>query len=763
MRLPVDDQRDAFEALSGPRVVTAPPGSGKSTRVPLWARAEGAVLVVQPRRVAARSLAEHLARTLDEPVGRTVGYAVRGASRDDGAEVLFVTPGVALRILPGSRRFRTVVLDEFHERTLDLDLLLALVSARDDLRLVVLSATLAGDRVAGHLGGTHLEAEGRLHPVDIRYSSPGRELPEADRLGERVRQALREVDDLPGDRLVFVPGRAEIGEVVRALSDLDDEVLELHGRLSLKAQGRVFEPGPRRRTIVATNVAETSLTLPRIGVVVDAGLVRRTHYHDGRGYLLLGPIARDSADQRAGRAGRLGPGVAVRLWGERAPLRDFTPPEIERESLVPFVLAAAAAGHPTLDLPFLDRPADHAVETARTQLRALGALDSEQRITPRGRRLFQLPLDAHLAHLLVVAEDRGQLAEAIDLVAALSSTRPLFRRERSEEDLREAGCDATALIAAVRRGEPGVHGLDGAALRDVRREVDRLREAFGEPARSPWDADAFAAVVVEAWPRCAHLPRQRKRKVGWSNGGTEVGLDRGSCIDPERTEAVLALDFRATGRDRLNRELRMTHGLRTTRERLAALGVGEDRLGETVVERGRVQSVIERVHAGSVLTRTLTEPEGALARQALAEKLLAGQLWRRFHLAFAERYRLADLQAALAGEPSLAEPQPWLEARLEEVGLETLADLQLLEPDDLLPGAMDEETRAELARDFPPEVVIGTDRFRVEVRPGARTVLLHNLGKRLQKPPPTGWLPAFRGFGVVLVDRGVRRPLRGRR
>lgn len=744
-------------------MVTAPPGSGKSTRVPLWLADDGPVLVVQPRRVAARSLAEHLAGLRGEPVGQTVGFSVRGASRDNGAVVLFVTPGVALRMLPGSRRFHTVVLDEFHERTLDLDLLLALVHARADLRLLVLSATLAGDRVAAHLGGTHVAAEGTLFPVELRHASEGRDLPDAQGLGARVRKVLVEADGLPGDRLVFVPGRAEIAEVVGSLGGLGDEVLELHGQLSLKDQGRVFRPGDRRRTIVSTNVAETSLTLPRIGVVVDAGLVRRTHYHDGRGYLLLGPVAQDSAEQRSGRAGRLGPGVAIRLWGARAPLRAFTPPEIERESLVPFLLAAAAAGHADLDLPFLDPPPEHAVETARQQLRALGALGVDGAITERGRRLFALPLDPHLAHLLVVAEGRGWLAEAIDLVAAVASPRRLFRRERGEDDLREAGCDATAAVRAVRIGESGRHGLDAGALRDVRREVTRLRAAFDEPTRRPWDPGSFAAVLVEAWPRCPHVPRRRKRHVGWSNGGTEVALDRSSCVDEEAAEALLAIDFRAGGRDRLHRELRMTVALPVGRERLAELGVGEERLGDVTVEAGALVAVVERVYAGSLLARTPREPDGPLAREAIAGRLLAGQLWKRFHLAFAARHRLADLQAALAGEEPLADPTPWLLDRLETVGLETLDDLELLEPEDLLPSALSPADVQALARDFPAELKLGTDRFRVEVRPGARTVELHNLGKRLRKPPPASWLPAFRGFSVVLVDRAVRKWLRRRR
>ncbi len=756
--MPVDERREQFLEAKGPRVLTAPPGSGKSTRVPLWCAEEGPVLVVQPRRVAARSLANFLGRQS----GGEVGYAVRGASHQLDAPILFVTPGVALRMLPEARRFRTVILDEFHERTLDLDLLLALCHAREDLRLVVLSATLDGDRVASHLDGVHLEAQGRLYPVELRYDDgPGRALPRVEQLGARVKRALAAVEDVSGDRLVFVPGRAEIAEVCASLAGCGDEVLPLHGQLSLREQGRVFRPGERRRVIVATNVAETSLTLPRIGVVIDSGLVRRTHYYDGRGYLLLGPVAQDAAEQRAGRAGRLGPGVAVRLWGERAPLRPRTPPEIHRESLVPLLLAAAAAGHPKLDLPFLDPPAEHAVQTARERLMELGALGEDGSITERGRRLFHIPLDPHLAHLLVVAEARGWLAEAIDLVAALSSPRRLFVASRAEEDLRDERCDATALIRAVRIGQSRIHGLDREVLQDVRREVERLRHAFGEPERRPWDRAAFAAVVVEAWPRSAHVARRRGRRVYWSNGGTEVTLDRGSAVS-EKAEALLALDLRASGRDRLHRELRITAALPVRREELAALGVGEERLGEARLERGRVVVTVERVYAGSVLLRETRVPSGRLAREAVADRLLAGQLWPGFRDRLLERHRAVALARALDGEPPLPAPAQWLVERLEEVGLEAPDELELLEPEDLLPPALDEERLNRLARDFPPMLTLGTARFRVEVRPGAKLVELHNLGARLKSLPQVGWLPGFRGFGVVVVDRGVRRWLRRR-
>lgn len=755
--LPVDAVRDAFDALDGPVVLTAPPGSGKSTRVPLWCTPP--VLVVQPRRVAARSLADHLGKQ-----GHTVGYAVRGESRATDADCVFVTPGVALRMLARDNRFATVVLDEFHERSLDLDLLLALVHADATRRLVVLSATLQGDRLAEHLDGTHLTAAGRMFPVEVRYASSGRDLPTEASLGARVRSALASLD-APGDRLVFVPGRAEMGEVVRALASDGDEIMELHGGLTLADQNRVFKPGSRRRVVVATNVAETSLTLPNIGAVIDTGLVRRTHYHQDRGYLQLGPIAMDSADQRAGRAGRLGPGVAIRLWGERAPLRDFTPPELQRESLVPLVLAAAAAGHASLDLPFLDAPADHAVETARDQLCALGALSNDG-ITERGRRLFQLPMDAHIAHLLVVAEQRDHLAEAIDLAAALSTTRRLFLRRadpEDEADVRNKGCDVSTLIWAVRDADARRDGLSVPALMEVRREAKRLRKSFGEPNRRPFDRLSFARILVEAWPTCAHVARRRGQKVRWSNGGTEVALGNQSAVRND-VEALLAVDFRALGRDRLSRELKITVGLPITLRELGSLGLGRPRAGDTTVERKRgrvrIETVVERVYAGTVVHREPQTPSGELLREVLAQRLIAGQVWKGFARRFGERKRLVSLQRQFDGEEPLPDDEDYVRERLSSAGLETLDELQMLSESDLLPPELDPSVAEPLERDFPAEIAIGNVKLRVEVHPKARVVVLHNLGARLKKPPPTAWLPSFRGFRVVLEDRGKRKDLR---
>ncbi|MFT5683088.1 MAG: ATP-dependent helicase HrpB, partial [Myxococcota bacterium] len=419
--LPIEALRPDFEVAieHGPVVLSAPTGSGKSTQVPRWLLARGRVVVVEPRRVACRALASRVASLEGCALGSTIGYAVRGERRaGSNTAVIFVTPGIALRMLRGGDldRYDTLVLDEFHERGLDLDLLLALVTQSRSPRLVVMSATLAGDQIAAHIGGVHLSGEGRLYPVSRRYM-PGRcEEPDIRGLEGRVSAALNAAEKDPGDVLVFLPGKGEIASVAGAIRG-DWEVIELHGGLTMKQQTRIFSPSGRRRVILSTNVAETSLTVPGIGVVIDSGLVRRTRYHQGRGYLTLMPIAADSAEQRSGRAGRLGPGICYRLWPERLTLAESTPPEVHRESLVPLLLAARACGADPDTLPFLDPPRPYAVDDARQQLRLLGALGDDGQLTPRGEALFGLPLDAHLGRLLIEADAQGTLSQVLPLAA----------------------------------------------------------------------------------------------------------------------------------------------------------------------------------------------------------------------------------------------------------------------------------------------------------------------------------------------------------
>lgn len=802
--LPIDAIRGQVQdaARRGRLVVTSPTGSGKSTQVPRWCMAAGRVVVVEPRRVACRSLAQRVAELEGAKLGGDVGYVVRDDRRaGDASRLTFVTPGIALRMAAGGdlAQFATVIVDEFHERTLDVDLILALLLERRDRGLVVMSATLDGPRVAAHLRGVHLHAPGRTHPVDIRHLPAGTLLPDVRGLEERVCAALDAAGEHPGDVLVFLPGKGEISGVERALRGRRKmEVVKLHGGLSLSEQGAAFGPAPagRRKVILATNVAETSVTIPGIGVVIDSGLVRRTRYHEGRGYLSLVAVAADSADQRAGRAGRMAAGICYRLWDEAARLERMTPPEVHRESLVPLMMAAAACGADPAALPFLDPPKEHALASARQELIALGALDpaDANALTTRGRRIFGLPLDAHLGRLLVEAEAAGGacLADACDLVGALGVDRPLFRfgprPEAPADDLRRQGCDAVALIRAVREGDPRRHGLSDYALGEARRSAQRLRAAFDLPSRGgpgPIDRRRLAMVALTADPRAAHVARRRKKWLKWSNGGTEIELGRESAIDGSEVEkggieAIVVLASRAlgagTGARAKDSQILATAAMPLPVKWMIEAGLGRDRLAATLKRKGRLLARIERVYARKVLHTREAPPEGAIARELVAGLFLDGRLFSDEEaLATAkERLERAGLWRRLAdnGDPDAllhpwSGPRPvptlpaWVSDRLEALGLQSGDDLQLLSASDLLPPPLPEQAQASLDRHYPAEIDVGDARYKVRYDLGRREVLLDKVAGQRKSLPPAAFIPPFTGFTVLVKDRNQLRVLRG--
>ncbi len=778
-RLPIDTLAGDFKAaLAGGRVViSAPTGTGKSTQVPRWAAAAGRVLVVEPRRVACRALAERVAKLERTPLGRGVGYVVRAENRaGPQTRIVFATPGVVLRWLASGplEGFGVVVLDEFHERSLDLDLLLALLLRRGRHRLVVMSATLDADRVGRHLGGRVLRAEGRRFPVRVHHV-PGRAfLPDVRGLEERVVEALDQARNDPGDVLVFLPGKAEIASAARALANRRDlEVLPLHGGLSLEEQGRVFRPAERRRVILATNVAETSLTIPGVGVVIDSGLVRRTRYHNGRGFLTLLPVARDGAEQRAGRAGRTAPGVCYRLWSPEAILSETTPPEIHREALEPLVLAAEACGEAPEDLPFLDPPKSYALDAARQGLAALGALNAQGRITERGRRLFGLPLDAPLGAILVEAERLGCLEDAVDLVAALAVGRPVFAGPSRGDPLREEGCDAVGLVRAVREGRAGVHPVHGHVLAEARTIRRELREAFGLPGPGPRrggprDRKALALAVLRADPRAAHVARRRKKAVAWANGLGEALLARESAVDPSEHRCLAALEVRAVGTGYRKTQLVVLAAMPVPPAWLVEAGVGEERAGRIRVGEDRIVCEIETVHAGQVLARREEVPRGALAREALVRALVEERvfpgLWPRVRAGLAAIRRATALARTGLLPPNLApwapeedvpeEDEAWVTARLAALGFDSGEDLALLTEDDLVPAGLAPPLAAWMDGHFPAEVRVGDGTYRAFYDFRRRQVVLRLASGHRRAPPSLTFLPAYRGFSVRVEHKG---------
>ena len=761
-------------------MVSSPTGSGKSTELPRWCG--GRVLVVEPRRIACQSLAARVADLEGTPLGDGVGYAVRDDRKqrprtalDAGTRIVFATPGIVLRDRALLDDADVILLDEFHERSLDGDLLLALLLARPEgqARLVVLSATIDGARVAAHLGGRHLSAEGRTFPVSIRYTEHGDAAPDPSNLPRRVTIAIDAAANDPGDILVFLPGRAEIDAVESALRGRDLTVVPLHGGLALEAQRAAFAPAPHRIVILATNVAETSLTVPGIGVVIDTGLVRRTRYHDGRGFLGLGAIAEDSAAQRSGRAGRTAPGVSYRLWGAAATLAPMTPPAIYRESLVPLVLAAASFGHRPEDLRFLDAPKPFALAAARADLQALGALDRESgRLSDEGRALFALPVDVAHGRLLSESARRGCLEDAIDLVAVLSVGRPLFLPgpppANPHDDLRLAGCDVTALVRAIRIGIPSQHALSGFVLAEARRARTRLRRTHGlrsDPsADGSFDAgrDPLVQAAMAADGRTVHVLRARGQGRAFSNGGTEVELARDSAVwRLPKLEAVVVLESRALGAGRDGHVL-ITTAAAIPLAWIAAADLGEDRLAEVSLERGRIVAIVEQVYANKVVAKRERALTGALARDAIATLFLRGSLFKEAGKLTRERLALGALAAKIGGPdappggPPFPSVEEWVRGRVADLGVASADDLALLSPADLTAPDVPSEVRQALRRDYPQTVSVGDATYAATYDLDKSQVLLKMVRGNRKDPPPLGFLPRFVGLRIVVEGpRGI--------
>ena len=768
--LPVHALRRSFltHLEAGPVVLTSPTGSGKSTEVPRWCPSP--VLVVEPRRIACRSLATRVAQLEGTPLGEGVGYLVRDEHvASASTRIVFATPGLVLRNRALLDTARTVVLDEFHERSLDTDLLLALLLRRGHTQLVIMSATLDAERVAQHVGGVHLRATGRTFPVDIRYLPGLATLPDQLELPQRVAQAVAAAANDPGDVLVFLPGKAEIEACAQALRGAFT-IIPLHGGLSLDEQRRAFERTPLRKVVLATNVAETSLTIPGIGVVVDAGLVRQTVYQAGRGSLALTPIALDSAAQRAGRAGRTADGVCYRLWAPAAKLATITLPEIHRESLVPLVLTAAAWGESVEDLPLLDVPKPYALEAARADLAAWGALAGDAQLSDSGRGLFALPIDPQHARLVISARAHGCVEAMIDLVSVLSVGRPLFlpshRDLGLDEDLRLAGCDAIAAIRALRASVPADHGVSEFVVREARAARARLRCTEGLtanlPTSGPIDRDALIRAAMAADARLVHVARRRGRDLYFSNGGTEVELARESAANKVREiEAIVALDSRALGAGREARVL-VTCAMAVPLPMLLRAGLGTDRLASVQLERKRIVAHIERVFANRVLGEREEVPQGALARLAITELLLRGSLFRDAIHTTRERLTRAALAAWLLtrGHPAgvkTAEAElsveSWVRTRVEGLGVESGDDLALLSAADFLAPELPYETLSALESDYPLSVSTGDATYRVEYALAQNEVTLRMLKGSRTEPPPLSYLPKFPGLRICVETR----------
>ncbi|MBK8803353.1 MAG: ATP-dependent RNA helicase [Fibrobacteres bacterium] len=596
--LPVDTIESDFRQIrsrQGAVVVASPTGSGKSTRIPLWALDQGKVLVVEPRRIAARSLGLHVAAQTNTAPGELVGWAVRDdVVRRESTRVLFCTPGVALGMLGSGEAddYSTWILDEFHERRADVDAFLAFARSRgQEKRIVVLSATIAAMPVAQALNGVVLEATGRTFPVTIEHLAPsGGSLPDPSALPLRTESALRRLDASEGTVLVFLPGMSEIDECQAWLAGrVAGRIEKLHGTLALSEQQRVLAPYDGLRIVLTTNVAESALTVPDVVAVVDSGLERRIERASGFARLELGAISQASADQRAGRAGRVRPGRCLRLWAQSARLEAHPRPSIQVDDPRDWLLPLLVAGADPRTLPWLDRPRADGVREALEAFDRLGLWEEDLwagsgKPTDLAKRATRLPLPADLAGFCLQHLDKPSLRDALALASCLSSSRPVLRSKPSEQamdarhDLARGGGDETLLcrILDVPADHALVCGVHPPAWREACRMAARLREAFGISADG-WPRD----VQVDALARSLWClePRALRRRRG-PPGKEEYALGEGAALWPSRDsltglpELALALSVHGGRTARGDARVWMDASLGLSSSDCARLGLG---------------------------------------------------------------------------------------------------------------------------------------------------------------------------------------------
>ncbi len=699
-------------------MLVAPPGAGKTTGVPPalldaapW-RGDGRILVLEPRRLAARAAAARMAALRGEPVGATVGLRTRlDAQVSDQTRVEVVTEGILVRRLIGDPVLdgvAAVLFDEVHERAVEADLALALCLdlqrvLRPELRLLAMSATPDGARLAQLLGGPVIESEGRRFPVTVDHAvrdlAGPRELPEA--VARAVRAALAAH---PGDVLAFLPGMAEIRRAQQALADCGALVLPLHGDLSPVEQDQALRPAEGRRVVLATSIAETSLTVPGVRIVVDGGWRRTPRLDPATGLTRLATlrISRAAAEQRAGRAGREAPGVAVRLWTE-ALHRGLAPhdrPEILEAELSGLLLDCVAWGARPEALPFPDPPPGGALAAAAALLDRLGATRDGQ-LTAAGRRMAALGAHPRLAAMMLAASDAGEAALAAELAALLEERDPMRGREPP--------ADVGLRLDALRGGDADA---DGAALARIRRTAAQYRRRLRVTNAAPPAGDP-GTLLAAAFPDRIAQARGELGSFRLSGGGG-ARLPPTDPLARSRLLVVAALDLRAAPRIRLAAPLDpaslpplLAEQVHETRETTfdpvtgAVLTRRRRRLGTLVLEDRTVAA--DPSEQALALARAVAARLDALPWTEPARQLQARAAWLR---------KLDPGMPDLSDTALAATVEDWLLPHLG--GLSRLADLAQLDLIAWLRGVLGWEAAARLDRDLPAEIILPGGRAPVD-------------------------------------------------
>ena len=784
-QLPIDSYQSTFhqQIADSHLVVEAETGSGKSTRLPIWASQHGRVLVVEPRRIACTSLAKFLAKESGEKLGSKVGYAIKlEAQYNEQTDVVFVTPGIALRWLAedGLAGFDVIVVDEFHERRWDIDLLVAILKQKASHRLVITSATIEGERLADYLKANRISCEGRTYQVDIEHrANESRALPDSRHLEQRIAEEVNhQLIASHGDILVFLPGKKEIVQCEQALAKHPDlQVVKLHASVSdkerdLALSGRnvanddVDGNGGRglRKVILATNVAETSLTIPDIGVVIDSGLERRTVQRNGRTTLMLKSISRASAKQRAGRAGRVMDGVCVRLYGEHAALELVTPPELQREELTEPMLAAACSGFTLESLSFLDPIPEKSLHSATHTLLTMEAIDDDHQITEHGKKLYPLPIDALYADIVTRIKTKALKEAMVDLTAALSVPARLYQLPNNAEHLEalaqqeKEGCDLTLLIQIVRGRDYPHLEIDQQALAEAQGLAEQMREVFELPqleVASRYQRTALLETIIKLHPELVFV-RRLKRREAFANGSLEVVLGRQNRF-PDNAQAMLVFDTHSLP----GRGVKQTLTLATTTAPIALdlmveAELGEWQQGETVVNDDGVFTEMDLVYAGRTITTKLVAAEGQLSLKPIVDLVVSGTQLPGFAEARTREIKHwqlyvklgLDEQTKFTSDIEQLSFESWFIEQLEVLGVTDVTELEMFDASDIPFEGIPSWLYTEFAEKYPFSLTLADLNLEVEYLVGRKLVYVHYQSGSRKSPPKRWELPTWSGWRI---------------
>ncbi|MEZ8855089.1 helicase-related protein [Vibrio atlanticus] len=779
--LPIDAYQNVFheQIANSHLVVEAETGSGKSTRLPIWACQHGRVLVIEPRRIACTSLAKYLALQSGEKLGDKIGYAIKLESEyNEKTNVVFVTPGIALRWLSedGLASFDVIVVDEFHERRWDIDLLVAILKQKASHRLVITSATIEGERLADYLDANRISCEGRTYQVAIEHrANESRTLPDIRHLEQRIAEEVNhQLIASSGDMLVFLPGKKEIVQCEQALAKNPDiQVVKLHASVSdkerdLALSGRNIDINANgyglRKVILATNVAETSLTIPDIGVVIDSGLERRTVQRNGRTTLMLKSISRASAKQRAGRAGRVMDGVCVRLYGEHAALELVTPPELQREELIEPMLAAACCGAPLESLPFLDPIPEKSLNSATQTLLTMEAIKADHQITEHGKKLYPLPIDTLYADIVTRIKTKALKEAMVDLTAALSVPARLYQLPTNAEHLEalaqqeKEGCDLSLLIQIVRGREYPNLEIDQQALNEAQGLAKQMREVFELPqleVASRFQRIELLNTIVQLHPELVFV-RRLKRKEAFANGVLEVVLGRQNRF-PDNAQAMLVLDTHSLP----GRGVKQTLTLATVTapiplELIIDAELGEWEQGETIVNDDGVYTGMALVYAGRTITTKLVAAEGQLSLKPIVDLVSNGVQLPGFAQARTQQIKHWQLYVKLGlDEQTQYTPEIeninfelWLIEQLEVLGVTDVSELEMFDHADIPFDGIPTWLYSEFSEKYPFALSLADLQLEVEYLPARKLIYVHYQSGSRKLSPKRWELPTWSGWRI---------------